>query len=222
MRYEPPRSPLLRAMPLMMCCVGALLLWAWRPPNSKALLQGAIDPGTATCLSNLGQISKAYALYARDYDGKIPPGADPEDRYHPEIWDDRGFGNYNGALLGKVKKIEFQHVILRPYVSSGEVFHCPADDGWMRSRLPTLGSSSLINVKPSSFAKFGTSYYVFTKFGLAENRADDFDQPGRVLLMFDGDLWHVNANQELLNGLFADGHAQNLTAKEFDAYSRNG
>lgn len=221
-RFEQPKSPVLRSLPLLLCGAWAFGLWLARPPKSRALLAGAVDSETASCLSNLDQISRAYALYAQDFDGKIPPGDDPEDKTHPEIWKDRGPGNYDGALFEKAKNSPFQHVILRPYVSSPEVFHCPADNGWTQSRLSTLSDSALRDVHPSSYAKFGTSYYVFTLSGLAENSANDLDDPGQKLLMFDGDLWHVNHNQELLNGLFADGHAQNLTARQFDFYSRNG
>lgn len=191
------------------------------PPTERALEDG-VDPGTSGCLDNLGQISKAYAMYARDYDGKIPLGVDPEDHFHPEIWQDRGSGNYDGAFYKNAQNTPFLHHILRPYVKSSEVFHCPADKGWIQSHLPTLSASSLTNVKPSSYARFGTSYYILTKFSFAQNSADDIASPSQSLLLFDGDLWHVNADQELLNGLFADGHAQNLTISEFEFYTRSG
>lgn len=220
-RFEQPKSPFLRALPPLLCAVGACVLWLSQPPKSRALLAGGVDSETASCLSNLNQISRAYALYAQDFDGKIPPGDDPEDKTHPEIWSQQWRGNYEGALFDKAKNSPFQHVLLRPYVKSPETFHCPADDGWTQSHIPTLAQSRLRDIHPSSYAKFGTSYYVFTVFGLAEKRAEDIDNPGQKLLMFDGDLWHVNHNQELLNGLFADGHAQNLSARQFDFYARN-
>ncbi len=202
--------------------MGAVALWITRPMDDRTLLSDGVDQGTAGCLDNLNQISKAYALYARDYDGKIPFGVDPEDHFHPEIWDNQGTGNYGGAFFNTAKSAPYLHEVLRPYVKSPETFHCPADNGWSQSRIPTLSRSSLRNVKPSSYAKFGTSYYVFTKFGFAQNRAEDIAAPSESLLLFDGDLWHVNASQELLNGLFADGHAQNLTAKQFEFYTRDG
>jgi prepilin-type processing-associated H-X9-DG protein len=80
--------------------------------------------------------------------------------------------------------------------------------GWTQSRLPNSGGSGLRNVRPSAYTKFGTSYLTWTKYGFLLNTAADLTDPGRTVLLFDGDMWHSNSGRELINGLFADGHAQ--------------
>lgn len=211
-----PHSLSRRLIPLALVLPFALALVATRPNFTRLFDARAVDAQTAGCLSNLQQIGRAYALYANDYDGKIPMGVDPADRNNPQIWQQTPeFGN---AFRDDATKVPYLHEVLRPYVPSREVFHCPADVGWTQTKLPAMGSFD--NVKPSSFAKFGTSYYCFTVWGFAQKTADDIPDPGNTLLVFDGDLWHVNAGQELLNGLFADGHVQKLSARQFEAFSR--
>lgn len=212
-----PATPLRYLLTLSLLGAGALLLWIMRPRFDTSLVDGA-DAG-ASCLNNLRQISRAYALYARDFDGKIPRGVDPEDRFNPEIWRQTN-SPFGGAFFDDATRTPFLHEILRPYVKSPEVFHCPADQGWTQSRLPTLSNSGLRNVKPSSFAKYGTSYFCFTKYGFALQTSADLPDPANVLLVFDGDLWHSNAGRQLINGMFADGHVENLTTAQFEFYSR--
>ncbi len=217
-RRPDPHSLSRRLIPLALVLPFAIALVATRPDFAKLFDPRAVDAQTAGCLSNLQQIGRAYALYAADYDGRIPLGVDPADRNNPNIWrNDQAFG---GAFFEDAKKIPYLHVVLRPYVPSPEVFHCPADVGWTQTKLQVMGGD-LPNVKPSSFIKYGTSYYCFTVWGFAQKTANDMPNPGNTLLVFDGDLWHINAGQELMNGLFADGHVQKLSAKQFEAFSRS-
>ena len=213
-----PHSLSRRLIPLALVLPLAFVLVATRPNFARIFDPRAVDAQTAGCLANLQQIGRAYALYAHDYDGKIPMGVDPEDRNNPQIWRNaREFGN---AFADDATKVSYLHEVLRPYVPSREVFRCPADVGWTQSRLPGM-SNGLPNVKPSSFATYGTSYYCLTKWGFSQKTADDIPDAGNTLLVFDGDLWHTNAGQELLNGLFADGHVQKLSSRQFEVFARN-
>ncbi|MBW3637012.1 MAG: hypothetical protein KY445_11225 [Armatimonadetes bacterium] len=196
-----------RFLSLLALLGGAAALFVTRPRFTPALSERGTDARTATCLSNLNQIARAYALYAHDFDGKIPRGIDPEDR-----------NSKDSPFFNPANPTPYLHEILRPYVASRQVFHCPADVGWTQNRLPN-SQGSLEDVHPSSFSKFGTSYYCWTIFGFAQVGAVDLEFPQETILLFDGDLWHGERPGDRLNALFADGHVQNLSPRQFQVGS---
>jgi len=210
-----PRFSLLRdrVLPLLTLAVMAAALWMTRPGRLVSTPTGVMR--TRTCLSNLERIAYAFAHYAQDYDGKFPRGADPEDHHHPTIW--LRYDAYQGRYFNDARTAPMLHEILRAYEPDVTVWHCPEDNGWEISRLSNLRGSPLRGVKPSSWARFGTSYYCFTVHGFAGETAADILYPDRTLILFDGDFWHRPEGSASLNGLFADGHTQNLTASRYES-----
>jgi hypothetical protein len=204
------------ALALLLTAAG---LWTLRP---QTVLQVPDEVRrTNACLSNLGRIAHAFAQYAQDYDGKFPRGVDPEDRNNPDLWKSyrlraAGFGMWD--FSNDARTAPMLHELLWPYIRERKVWHCPADTGWGESSMTNLGGGlgALRNVRPSSWARFGTSYYYLTIRGFAGWKASDFSDPARTVILFDGDMWHPAERQgHSINVLCADGHAENLQATEF-------
>ena len=82
----------------------------------------------AACLSNLRQIYSAFALYAGDHKGLVPPKF--EVKKISLNASDRTEGR---ALNTQAYGIQ---TVLAPYLESEEVFHCPADSGDARNSEP--------------------------------------------------------------------------------------
>ena len=198
-----------RVLPLILILIGAGVLWLTRP-RLDDLIAPPSDDKTIICQSNLRRIALAFAQYAQDFDGKFPRGVDPEDRA-PQTWNE----GYGGEYSASAQSAPLLHELLAPYLRDGEVWHCPADVGWGATR-PEF-PSRLGAVAPSSFARFGTSYFYYTIHGFAELRPQDLPDPSRELLVFDGDFWHRSETGKSLNALFGDGHVENLTASKFNA-----
>jgi hypothetical protein len=116
------------------------------------------------------------------------------------------------------------HDLLLPYTRDRNVWRCPADIGWS-TRIRNTDTvdgvwGRLRDVKPSSYAKFGTSYYYYTVRGFSGWRPEDFVDPSRSISLFDGDAWHNIDGQPTINVLCADGHVQNMRLSQFTALSR--
>lgn len=201
-----------KALPFVVIGAGALAFWFFWPGRESP--QAPRDSkGMEVCQNNLRRIGLAFAQYAQDWDNKFPRGLDPEDAVTGQ-WQ-RGIGGYAGLA----KQTPLLHVLLRPYLKEAENWHCPDDVGWTTriSQIP----SQLTDVRPSSFQKYGTSYYYWTMHASGGFRLGDVTEPARDPVLFDGDAWHTNQNEPILNVLFADGHVEPLTPPAFNEASRD-
>ncbi len=168
------------------------------------------------CLSNLRQIGMGIAMYAEDCDGLYPYAVDPADYMTPQIWT----GSTDQAIIDFHKDIPFiTHIndALLPYVKSKEMFHCPADFGFDLEDFTGLEidkNGNPANAYPSSFKKFGTSYYYRTEIAARHAGEQTFQRPAEVNVLFDGaGRWHGTDIPPALryNVVFADGHAKSQT-----------
>jgi general secretion pathway protein G len=172
-----------------------------------------------SCLSNLRQLGMSISMYAEDYDGLYPYALDPADKYTPYIWDMPNFQDF----YRDIPTIGMMHDVLQPYVKSKELFHCPADTGFDQEdftgdEIDPHGSPP--NARPSSFQKFGTSYYYRTEIAARHAGEATFQRPAEVNVLFDGaGAWHGSLlpPTQRYNVVFADGHTKSLTRSQIDA-----
>ncbi len=180
---------------------------------------------SATCASNLRQAGVAFGMYTSDYDGLYPIAIDPADRDTPQIWD--SFPPFKALI----PQLPWLHEVLQPYVKSKELFHCPADTG--------IGiedfTGQVLNAKPTSFGKYGTSYLYRTEIAVRGLHDSSFQEPSNVNLYMDGSgIWHgsgrsdesigvsewYKSNPDLqnrrFNTLHADGHVKSLNFQQLD------
>lgn len=162
-----------------------------------------------SCLSNLRQIGISVSLYAQDNDGLYPFALDPADRYTPQIWNSQpGFQ----ALFPYMSMV---HEVLQPYAKSKDIFRCPGDTGFQIEDFTGIP----LDAQPTSYERFGTSYYYRTEIAMLRAGEASFQFPAEVNVLFDGaGKWHGSLIPSSLryNVVFADGHAKNLTRSRLD------
>jgi prepilin-type N-terminal cleavage/methylation domain-containing protein/prepilin-type processing-associated H-X9-DG protein len=172
------------------------------------------------CISNLRQIGAGILLYAQDYDDLLLWGADPDDL--------NSGGWASDPNESKILSMKPQHLLLQPYVKNRDVFRCPSDIGFQNTG-PSLGS--VLPTSPSSFVKWGSSYYTRTSlvlrikplssFSVFQN-SQEIGGVSSILFMFDGGgHWHGGSGEtdeksHRLNTWFLDGHVKNISRVELN------
>jgi len=198
-----------------------------------AILAGMLLPALARakekakkiqCVSNLKQQGIACALYAGDFDDKLPTGVTPAGM-SASVY---AYWNYGGK---QGTEYDGQLRILNPYVaitgkvstnSAGaeRVFKCPSDNGALKAGWP-------YDRKPTVYDTFGTSYLYNSSandnddnLGLVNKKISQVRNPSRTILVndfafnlhlvrmkiFQMMYWHDKGRLGFGNVAFVDGH----------------
>ncbi|MDQ2986280.1 MAG: prepilin-type N-terminal cleavage/methylation domain-containing protein [Armatimonadota bacterium] len=174
------------------------------------------------CISNLSQIGKAIGLYMTEADDKWPFGIDPADKFTPQIW-----GQFP-AFQALIPHTPLMHDLLDPYVRAPAVWECPTDKGQEVDDV----SFEVIDSMPSSFQRFGTSYYYRTELTVLQFTSTNLPDITGINVYFDGSgAWHGFADilreednfQEMFekmdkyryNVLFGDLHVKNISNAQY-------
>lgn len=186
----------------------------------------------AVCKSNLRQIGMGISMYAEDNDGFYPFAVDPADSFLPQIWDAfpdfqmliNGVYDSNGKVIRE--PLPYVQTVIMPYVKSPEMFHCPSDTGFDTNDFARGDDGNLLeidpkghpkNAYPSSFIKFGTSYYYRTEIALRHASEQSIQTPANINVLFDGaGRWHGNFVAQRYDTLFGDGHVKSLSRDQLD------
>lgn len=162
-----------------------------------------------SCLSNLRQIGQAISMYSQDYEGFYPYAVDPVDRANPAAWST--FPEFQANIWD----IPLIQDVSQSYVKSKHIFQCPTDSGFIRNDF----NGVVLNAVPSSFSKFGTSYYYRSEIAAKKVSESDIRVPSQINLLFDGaGYWHgtLIPISQRYNVLFADAHVKTLNRNEID------
>lgn len=172
------------------------------------------------CASNLKQIGLAVSLYQQDFDGYFPRGGDATD-LHTDAWHDAANGNYEWQV-GQLPPLTY---ILYPYIKEKRVWRCPADTGFDVDDI----SGELMDARPSSYEKFGMSYYYRTELTLKNKKellghySGDTNAehgPGEINVFADSHgSWHGQDKPRSLrryNVLMGDGRVVNMTRHQYE------
>lgn len=150
-------------------------------------------------------------MYIQDYDGFYPYAVAPDDRVGPERW-----VSHMPQFAADISSIGLLQDVMLPYTRSKQIFSCPSDIGFdvfEPTRVP-------MNAFPTSYEKYGTSYYYRTSIAACHYPDAIFETPSKSWVLMDGaGNWHgtLLPLEPRYNLLFCDGHVKNMTNAQFEA-----
>ena len=167
----------------------------------------------SACVANLHQLGNAVAMYRQDYDGFFPYAVDPADRFVPYLY--VPVTPLVAQFKADIPVLPTIQQVLFPYTRSNQVFHCPSDIGF---GVPDYVPAEM-NAYPSSFEKFGTSYYGNSSLGAVRLNDSTRWPIEKIDIFFDYvGYWHGTPTPIVgrYNVVFADGHVENVNREQMD------
>jgi prepilin-type processing-associated H-X9-DG protein len=123
---------------------------------------------------------------------------------------------YLPEFAADIPRIAMLQEVLQPYLKSPQLFSCPADIGFAVTDLTNVP----LDAFPSSFEKYGTSYYYRTTLAGCRKTDASLEFPSQNWVLVDGvGYWHgtLLPLEPRYNVLLADGHVKNLTWAQWRA-----
>ncbi len=168
------------------------------------------------CLSNLRQLGLAVSLYANDFDGLLPFGANDSSKAAVQ----RGTTVYGAPLDERIAATDTISHLLYGYTHSREVFHCP--DDFFPDTLKDPEATSLD--QESWYSIYGSSYVYDEPHALFGQSLSGYPRPSENILWSDVGSFHDGRSVKpgLTSVLYADLHAKFIPwtqrTAEMDAY----
>ena len=194
------------------------------------------------CVSNLRQIGMGVQMYAQDFDGLPPYGADASDKRVAGMWDGQP------KCKAKIDAMPWLHYhedlslpkpnnwvpgALDSYMKSRDLWRCPGDTGfdYLDNNFdPATGNLRAMPARPTMYEAYGASYLFHTVIAFSETPIDSMTGknfagkevgPAQINMLFDGNgSWHGQPFSLGVGGLryvtlFMDGHAKLLTYDQY-------